>query len=307
MVGSEVLPDATALRYCLPRSYTEFEVLGLVMFRIKFESYSDVARRQCIRPGRVRIRDLTHFFLMLHVEFDARESQEDSMSKRGSLYLLYTLLLVLGLSTSAFAQAERKVAHAILIDNTGSLRSQFGEVLTLSKGIVERTHHLGPISLFNFTTSGDKKNPSAVITTGIEWTQNTVLLNDYMDRLFVVPGQTTLMDAIDSMVAQLQMKANLEKDGIGEKIIFLITDGEDRTSKIKEKQLIERLKKSGIKVYAFGLIEELESQRGIVNKSKRGKAENFLKKITSETGGRAVFPRSNSADINLLLNELLTK
>ena len=229
------------------------------------------------------------------------------MSKKGSLYLLYTLLLVLGLSTSAFAQAERKVAHAILIDNTGSLRSQFDEVLTLSKGIVERTHYLGPISLFNFTTSGDKKNPSAVITTGIEWTQNTVLLNDYMDRLFVVPGQTTLMDAIDSMVAQLQMKANLEKDAIGEKTIFLITDGEDRKSNIKEKQLIERLKESGIKVYAFGLIEELESQRGIVNKSKRGKAENFLKKITSETGGRAVFPRSNNADINLLLNELLTK
>jgi len=112
------------------------------------------------------------------------------------------------------------------------------------------------------------------------------------------------MDAINSVAEQVSTKANLDKDTFGDKIIFLITDGEDTASTIKEKQLIKTLKESGIKVYAVGLIKELNNyEETLFHRSKRERAIGFLEKITKETGGRAVFPKSKK-DVSSLLNEL---
>jgi von Willebrand factor type A domain len=231
------------------------------------------------------------------------------MLKRISIYLLSALLLALGLSNSAFAQADKKVAHGLLVDNTGSLRTQFVQVVLLSKEIVKQIHKQGPISLFNFQTHGDKKkgNQVALITPGTEWSEDKNLLDNYIDSLSVVPGQTSLMDAINLMAYQLNAKVNHEKDAFADKVIFLITDGEERISKITEKELISSLKESGIKVYAVGLINELDAEGGLVRKSQRAKAEAFLKRVTKETGGRVVFPKSKRIEIGKVLNELFAK
>jgi hypothetical protein len=217
------------------------------------------------------------------------------------------LLLTLVLFYPAFAQTERKVTYGILVDNSGSLRTQFPEVLRISKGIVEQAYQRGSISSFNFETQGDERNSLAVITPGTAWSQDKNLIEKYINSLFIVPGRTTLMDAINSIAERLNSKASLDKDAVGEKVIFLITDGEDRVSKIKEKQLIKILKESGIKVYVVGLIEELDDEDSMIHESKREKAVDFLEKITKETGGRAVFPKSKKNDVSRLLNELFTQ
>jgi uncharacterized protein YciU (UPF0263 family) len=216
--------------------------------------------------------------------------------------LYSTVLLILVLSSATFAQTEKRIAYGVLIDNTGSLRSQFGYVVELGKGVVERIHERGPVSLFNFTSV---KNGPAVVTAGTEWSQNKAALDNYIDSLFVEPGQTTLFDAINSMAEKINIKVNLEKDVFSDKVIVLITDGEDRVSKIKEKQLIEKLKESGIKVYALGLVQELVSEG--VFRGPREKATDFLKKVAKETGGRAVFLESNKEDPNSVLNELFAE
>ncbi len=74
------------------------------------------------------------------------------------------------------------------------------------------------------------------------------ILDSYIDNLAIEAGQTTLMDAIYSIAEILNAKVNLDKDTFAGKAIILLTDGEDRVSKIKEKQLIQALKESGIKV-----------------------------------------------------------
>lgn len=217
---------------------------------------------------------------------------------------LLTLMLTVVFFHTAIAQTEKKFASAILIDNTGSLRSQFPEVLAISKAMVERIHQRGPISLFNFRAQRDEKNRLAIISPGTEWSQDKYFLERYLDGLFIVPGQTTLRDAINSIAGQISAKARLENDAFGEKFIFLITDGEDRMSNIKEKELIKTLQDSGIKVYAVGLVEELDKEGVFIPRASRDKAVNFLKKITKETGGRAVFPKSKKSDIGSLLEEL---
>jgi hypothetical protein len=99
-------------------------------------------------------------------------------------------------------------------------------------------------------------------------------------------------------------RVNLDKDIFGDKTIFLITDGEARESNITEKQLIKELKEMGIKVYAVGLVKELDKEGGIICKAPRKAAVGFLEKLTKETGGRAVFHKSKKTEVDKLSGEL---
>lgn len=199
------------------------------------------------------------------------------MSRRSSFYIPLVIFLTLLLSNTVIAQNEKKIAYGILLDNTGSLRSQFSDVKMLGKRVVKHIHLNGSISLFNFMTQGSKKNPLAVVKSGVEWSQDKTILDGHIDTLAVETGQTTLLDAIYSIAENLNAKVNLDKDAFAGKVIILLTDGEDRISKVKEKQLIQTLKESGIKVYAVGLVQELEIDGGFIRKNTKDKAVDFLK------------------------------
>src|SRR5258708_9087829 len=80
------------------------------------------------------------------------------------------------------------------------------------------------------------------------------------------------------------------------KVIILITDGEERSSKINQKQLIQKLNEHKTSVFAIGLVQQLDKTRS--------KAVDLLKLITKETGGRVVFPKSDRQDLQALLAEL---
>jgi hypothetical protein len=203
------------------------------------------------------------------------------------------------------AQNEKKAAYGILLDNTGSLRSQFDEVITLGKSVVRQVYQKGPVSIFTFTNRGNMKNPLTV--SGTEWSQDPDVIEGEIDDTYVLGGQTPLLDAIDSIAKELNAKANPEKDALANGAIILITDGEDRVSRVKEDDLINELKKTGVKVFAIGLVSELDSSSGFINKSKKGKAEDLLKKITKETGGRAIFPGSRRLDRDKLMKELFAE
>jgi len=203
-------------------------------------------------------------------------------------------------------QTGQKEAYAILIDNTGSMRSQFGLVSELSKRIVEQTHQRGPISLYAFKTQGRMSDAIAIVSSEFGWSQDKTILENYIDGLFVIGGQTAIRDGITAMAEKLNAKAAAAKEPHA-KFIVLITDGEDRVSKIGEKELIKTLKDNSIKVYAIGLTSELENQRGLIGKGSADRAVGFLKKVTKETGGRAVFPKSKKVDVEVLVNELFAK
>jgi hypothetical protein len=214
------------------------------------------------------------------------------------------LLLTLLLCASGSAQNDKKATYDILIDNTGSMRTQFPEVLMLGEEIVDHIPEQSVASICNFKTGPSRKSPFAVITSGVDWSPNKNLLKRYVSRLFIVPGQTTLLDAISSMALELNTRVISDGDPATEKVMFLITDGEERASKIKEKQLIQELKDWDIKVNIFGMVKELDSAGGLTGKSHKDKAVDLLGRIAKETGGRAVFSRSKKDDTLKLLNEM---
>jgi Ca-activated chloride channel family protein len=223
---------------------------------------------------------------------------------RKTIILYSAFLLVLIFSEVSLAQNEKKAFCAILIDNTSSLRSQFDSVKAFGKGVIEHIPQQGLVSLFNFTMQRNISDGVAVVTPGVLWTEDKASLISHINRLTIGPGRTVLFDGIYSIAENLNSKASLDKDTSVSKIIVVITDGEDRLSKIKGKQLIEKLRETGIKFFAIGLVSELDAERGSSNRSPKTKAVDFIKMAAKETGGRAVFPRSSKADISSLLNEL---
>jgi len=215
------------------------------------------------------------------------------------------MVLFFVLSSSAVCgQSNKKVAYGILIDNTGSLRSQFDQVLSYGKAVARHATKKGPVSVFNFTSGGDRRNPLALISGGSDWSQNPDELERFIEDIYVLGGQTTLLDAIDSMSRKLNAKVAEEKDTFSHGVLILITDGEDRESRIKESDLIKQLQKDGTQVFAIGLVNELGAGNAFGSRGKQEKAENLLKKLTKETGGRVIFPDAKNMDADKLVSAL---
>ena len=215
---------------------------------------------------------------------------------------LPTFLLLLSLSALCSAQDKKKIAYAILLDNTGSMRSQFDMVKGIGKAVAQQIHDHGPVSLFDFASAGQVRGAGAVLTPRIEQTQDEQLLKHTIDNLYVEGGQTTLLDAIQLIADRLGEKAG--GPDFSDRVIILITDGEERTSVVRQKQLLQKLSELKIRVYAIGLVQQLSSEGGFTRPSKRSKAVDLLKDITKETGGRVVFPKSDRQDLQSILAEL---
>lgn len=216
--------------------------------------------------------------------------------------LFCVTLLLLCFCSHTSAQSDQPALYGILLDNSGSLRSQFDRVLALGNGVVQEANKQGPISIFSFRGTGNPKDAPPLMVVHTVWNQDPVVLSKYLDSLFIEGGQTNLLDAIHSMVKHINAKAEQDKTPQVRKVLVLITDGEDRKSTIKEKELLGELQQHQIKVFAIGLVQELD--QGGYMRNARDKATKLLKKITKETGGRALFPKSNSGDVDALLLEL---
>jgi len=92
-------------------------------------------------------------------------------------------------------------------------------------------------------------------------------------------GSTAMFDSIYSVSSDL-----LRREA-GRRVIILVTDGADTSSSVKMREAIERTWRSEIIVYSIGIGGPMGVDSGT------------LKKIASETGGRAFFPR-NEEDLD---------
>jgi len=116
------------------------------------------------------------------------------------------------------AAQERKITYGILLDNTGSMRSQFRQVIELGKAVVHQVHGHGTVSLFDFHSQG-KGSSIARPFLRIEASADEQLLNRAIEGFYVEGGQTALLDAIDTL------PADLIQLGSSAALLWLNTDG----------------------------------------------------------------------------------
>lgn len=248
--------------------------------------------------------------------------------------VVWTIFAIGAVSCPIFAQAERPKAYALLIDNTRSLEKRFDQVKLVSKRLVDQVHTRGPVQLFSFTWTRDDSYfvipdrteryeggsyDRAIGTLGVDWTQDANILTQYINGLAIVMGHTDLFGAVRFVAESLNANRGSSKTATLDKVMILITDGDHRMELIgrsqptetdderrkRDSKLRKYLKDSGIKVYAIAITDDLDTGSLMGGESPKLRAENYLRRVTKETGGNVVFTRSRHPEIDKLVNQLL--
>lgn len=181
---------------------------------------------------------------------------------------------------SFFSKEEVPLSYGLLIDNSGSMRSQLDKVLDAGRLIVNGNKPEDETFLVRFVTSENIQVVSG-------FTSSKARLFGSLDSLYIEGGQTAVIDAV---LLSLEYAAKNRKgmDGNRRLALVIVTDGEDRASRFKRDALAERLHKEDIQIFAIGLVKQIEEKKS------RDKATDLLKFLAQETGGRAFFPNSTS-------------
>lgn len=192
------------------------------------------------------------------------------------------------LPISFFSKGDLPVSYGLLVDNSGSLRTQFRDVLEAGRFIISNQRAGDESFLIRFISS-DK------IDLASDFTTERTLLLDKLNTFQTEGGQTAIIDTLYFSADHLA-KSEQEKDLTRRRrALILITDGEDRNSHFSKKELLKILQESNIQLFAIGLTKELDKEGGITRKSPRERAIALLEELTDATGGRAFFPESSSA------------
>lgn len=194
-------------------------------------------------------------------------------------------------------QTDMPLTIAMLIDISGSQEFTLPEEIMAGKRFYEkvlRKKDLGAVITFesdsvlvqDLTSNVEKLKRALddvrvpVMTAAIPGRTGTPPINGGS-----VTGSTAMFDSVYSASADL-----LSREA-GRRVIILVTDGHDTSSRVKMKEAIERTWRSEIIVYSIGIGGPMGINQG------------DLKKISTETGGRAFFPR-NGEDLEKAYNQI---
>lgn len=182
----------------------------------------------------------------------------------------------------SFEKETQPVSYGLVVDNSGSLRSQISAVVAAAKYLVERNRSGDEGFVVRFVSSDNIKVMQAM-------TADKSALGEALDRMYIDKGQTAMLDALYLAGDYLAKNAAGAADGRRRRALLLVSDGEDRASFYKVEQVLKLLKEGGVQVFCVGLTGALDKDHGFIMASKRQRAKDLLMKIAKETGGRVFY------------------
>ncbi|HJR09253.1 MAG TPA: VWA domain-containing protein [Pyrinomonadaceae bacterium] len=197
----------------------------------------------------------------------------------------------------SFTRAEVPISYGLVVDNSGSMKTQLDKVIDATRIIIEQNKPGDETFLQRFVGSDE-------ISILQDFTANKEDLFDAMDKMHTEGGQTAVLDAV--YLAAEHVGKHKKGDPLNDKrrrALILVTDGEDRSSFYKQAELFESLRENDVQIYIIGFVGELDTQGGIIRKSSKEKAVNLINKLATETGGRAFYPTSLS-ELPSIANEI---
>jgi Ca-activated chloride channel family protein len=188
----------------------------------------------------------------------------------------------------SFSQSEVPTNYSLVIDNSGSLRSQIEKVIEASKILVNTNRPGDETSVIRFVGRDNIEilQDFTAVKDDLEWA---------LEKMHTEGGSTALIDAIylaAERVNSYEDTGNNRDDK--RRALILISDGEDRSSYYTDKQLFKLLTEANVQIYAVGFVKELDDKGNFIQKSEQSRAKSFLQKLATETGGKAYFPDSVS-------------
>ena len=171
------------------------------------------------------------------------------------------------------------ISYGIVVDNSGSYRMLLDGVVEAVKNIVNDNKADDETFLVRFVDT-DK------IYLSQDFTPDKNLIQDAADEMYIEGGKTAILDA--TYFSAKYLSANAESNR--RRALVLITDGDDRQSKVKLEEVLKFLKGEQIQVFSIGLSDEKVYTK-------------LLDKLAKETNGRFFTPK-NRAEIQTVIKEL---
>jgi Ca-activated chloride channel homolog len=180
---------------------------------------------------------------------------------------------------SVFSHADVPVTMGILIDDSGSMRTKRESVNSAALTFVKTSNPQDQVFVVNF-------NDVYYLDTPGDFAQNIEELKAALDKIDS-RGGTALYDALYASLDHMKL-GNRDK-----KVVLVITDGEDNSSRYTYEELLRNAQKANAVIYAIGLLGE-EETGGLFKMRGHGakRAAKVLRELAEATGGQAYFPRS---------------
>jgi Ca-activated chloride channel homolog len=183
---------------------------------------------------------------------------------------------------AVFRREDVPVSMGLVIDNSGSMREKRPRVNEAALTLVQSSNPQDEAFVVNF-------NDDFYLDLDKDFTNSVPELKEALERIDS-RGSTALYDAIIGSLDHLK-KASKDK-----KVLLIVTDGEDNTSRNSIEKTIREIQKTDTVIYTIGLLGE-ESK-----KSKKG-ARKALKEIAEASGGLAFFPE-NVEDVHAICEQV---
>ncbi len=174
---------------------------------------------------------------------------------------------------------EVPVSFGLVIDTSGSMRAKLQVVSDAAALLVKQMREKDEAFVCSF------KAESELVQ---EFTSDRRDLQDALNELYS-SGGTSLLDAIIATADYAQQKAKQRR-----KALIIITDGLEKNSSVKEREVLEAVKEDEAQIYLVGFIDEEDNEKGLFGKSPAKKARELLTRLATDSGGRAFFPKEVS-------------
>jgi Ca-activated chloride channel homolog len=169
---------------------------------------------------------------------------------------------------------EAPVSMGLVIDTSSSMRAKLYTVSLAARGLIKQMRPDDEVFLAQFKTE-------AVLVQ--EFTSNQRELEDALGHLYL-SGGTALLDAIIATADHAHEKGRRRR-----KALVVITDGLEKNSSAKEKEVVETMKEDEVQLYLVGFVDE-EVSFGPFVRPPAKKAKDLLTRLAEDSGGRAFFP-----------------
>lgn len=164
----------------------------------------------------------------------------------------------------------------LVIDTSGSMRVKLPEVVAAALIMIRQMQDGDEAFLAQFKAETELVR---------DFTRDKHDLEEGLKELFTA-GETALLDAIIATADHAQAMGKLRK-----KALVIITDGLDKNSSFKEREVTKAIEEDDVQVYLIGIIDDMEAATGAFGKAMEKKGRNLLLRIAEDSGGRAFFPK----------------
>jgi len=182
-------------------------------------------------------------------------------------------------TVESVSREEVPVSFGMVIDTSGSMKTKLETVSDAAVSLVRQMRIDDEAFIASFKAEPELKQ---------DFTSDRRELEDAIGDLYT-GGGTALLDAIIATADYAHEKGKRRR-----KALVIFSDGLEKNSSVKEKEVMEAIKEHEVQVYLVGFIDEEMENKGLFGKSPAKMAKDLLTMIADDSGGHAYFPKDIS-------------